>query len=250
MLTTPEGVEAARNATGADDATMDRFAAACQNASSDTNIYDALRAVMDSASPTPASLAGLRQTFPITDDEGYTFDLTVDFAIRSVTADPSGEAPGKTAAARDITLEMSLANTTAARDLTFKEVGGITSPLDLPTFLLSAVFDEGDPVCTLVVETQRNCSWFLAFGRMESGITIPAGGTYNLTIGASPNGGGYPATLLGNIPEASWAEVQASLTAPDGYKIVYSGGDGSRFTPACGSDTLAPPIVWTATCIE
>ncbi|MEV7828375.1 hypothetical protein [Microbacterium enclense] len=248
-LTTPQGIEAARSASGADQEMMDRLVAACQGASSDTNMYDSLRAVMDSAAPTPASLASVQQTFPVTDEQGYTFDLTVDFALRSVTADPSGEAPGRTAAARDISLEMSIANTTTARNLSFREVSGITSPLDLPTFLLSAVYEEGDPVCTLVIETQRNCSWFLAYGRMESGITIPAGGTYDLTIGASPNGGGYPATLLGNIPEDAWAEVQASLAAPDGYKIVYSGGDGARFTPACGSDTLAPPIVWTATCI-
>lgn len=204
--------------------------------------------VLGITQPAPQSLSNLSQVFPITDKDGYTFDLAVDFDLLSVTADPSSQAPGLTAATREMTLAMRLANTTPQRDIAFKEVSGIISPLDYPTFLVSAVYNAGNPVCTLVWQTERSCEWLLGFGRMESGQTISAGLEYPLKVwGGRPNGG-EASLLLTDIPEASWAEIEPRLSQPDGYRVTYSGGDGSRFTPLCDTSTMAPVIVQSNGC--
>jgi hypothetical protein len=77
---------------------------------------------------------------------------------------------------------------------------------------------------------------------------VSAGATYPLKVwGGVPNGGDI-STLLRGIPEASWAEVSESLSNPDGYRITYSAGDGSRFASVCASEKMLPVLVSTATC--
>jgi hypothetical protein len=204
--------------------------------------------VLSITQPGPQSLSNLSQVFPVTDKDGYTIDLAVDFDLLSVTADPSSQAPGVTAATRKMTLAMRLVNTTPQRDITFKEVSGIVSPLDYPTFLFSAFFNAGNPVCTLVMQTERSCEWLLGFGRMESGQTISAGLEYPLTVWSGRPNGGEASVLLTGIPEASWAEIEQHLSQPDGYRVTYSGGDGKRFTPLCDTSTMAPVIVQSNGC--
>lgn len=198
------------------------------------------------------NLSNLTQTFPISDIDGYSFDLGVDFGLVSITADPSSQPPGVTAAAREMSLYMKVVNTTPARELNFKKVNGIIEPLSLPTFLFAAVYKAGNPVCTAILgRTDRNCYWNLGFARMETGLNVAAGSEYVLkTWGGQPNGG-EASLLLAGIPESSWAEIEPYLGKPDGYSIVYSGGDGGRFTTQCGeASTVFDPVflVYTAPC--
>jgi hypothetical protein len=188
------------------------------------------------------------QSFPVTDEDGYTFNIDVDFGLVSVTADPSSQLPGFTAATRETSLVMSVQNTTPQRDLSFREVSGIISPLDLPTFLFSASFNAGNPVCTQVLKSDGSCEWTLGFGRMEDGQTVAADATYTLKTWAGLPNGGESSILLQNIPEASWAEVEPHLKSPDGYRITYSGGDYGRFTSVCGNDDLYVPVLAQTNC--
>lgn len=205
-------------------------------------------ALVQAASQPEPALSSLIEVFPITDNQGYTFDLAVDFRLVDITAAPSTEPPGATAAKRTMGLSISITNTTPQRDITFKEVNGIISPLDLPTFLFSAVYNADSPVCAAVQSWEGSCKWVMGYGRMESGQTVSAGATYPLKVwGGTPNGGEI-STLLRGIPEASWAEVSESLSHPDGYLITYSAGDGSRFDSVCASEKMLPVLVSTATC--
>lgn len=205
-------------------------------------------ALVHAANQPEPELSSLKEVFPITDDQGYTFDLAVDFELVNITADPSTEPPGVTAAKRTMGMSISITNTTPQRDITFKEVNGVISPLDLPTFLFAAVYNEDSPVCAAVQSWDGSCQWIMGYGRMESGQTVSAGATYPLKVwGGSPNGGEI-STLLRGIPEASWAEVSENLAQPDGYRITYSAGDGSRFESVCASEKMLPVIVSTTTC--
>lgn len=178
----------------------------------------------------------LRQTIPVTDVDGYSFDLEVDFGLVSVSSDPSTQPPGVTAATRNMSLDMRLVNTTPQREVVFKDVAGIISPLSDPTFFFSAAFDAGNPVCTVALHTDQGCEWPLGFGRMESGLTLAPDQTYDLKVwGGLPNGGDA-SLLLPGIPEESWAELQPHLTHPDGYRISYSAGDNERFPSLCPDD--------------
>lgn len=193
-------------------------------------------------------ISRLDQTFSVTDAEGYTFDLVVNFGLVGVTADPSSQSPGFTAATREMSLGMAIENTTSQRDLMFEEVSGIVSPLDLPTFLFSAAFNAGNPVCTLVFESDEDCEWALGFGRMENGQTVAAGRRYVLEAWSGKPNGGDASILLQNIPEAAWDQVQSHLSSPDGYRITYSGGDHRRFTSVCGESSMVPVLVQTSAC--
>ncbi|WP_156458814.1 hypothetical protein [Microbacterium sp. Leaf179] len=205
-------------------------------------------ALVHAASQPEPALSSLKQVFPITDDQGYTFDLAVDFRLIDITADPSTEPPGVTAATRTMGMSISLTNTTPQRDITFKAVSGIISPLDLSTFIFSAVYNEGSPVCSVIQPWDGRCRWVMGYGRMENGQTVSAGATYPLKVwGGTPNGGDI-STLLRGIPEASWAEVSESLSKPDGYRITYAAGDGSRFATICASEAMVPVLVSTAPC--
>lgn len=242
-LTDPEVVEVTRNTYMAtvDDAQFDAILATCAS-TPDALFEDVMRDAIRAATV----LSLFDQTVPVTDTEGYTFDLVVDYALTGLTADPSTQPPGLTAAVPKITLTMSIANTTPQRDLTFKEVSGIVSPLDYPTFLVSAEFNAGNPVCTQVRQTDRACNWPLGFGRMESGTTVTQGSVYTLkTYGGMPNGGTESAYLAA-VPEASWAELEPLLKNPDGFQISYSGGDGRRFTSLCEKNSLVPVLVNTS----
>lgn len=238
-------LQASRDASaGTDEEILSDAIELCAN-QPDLAWTDAL--VQAASQPEPA-LSSLKQVFPITDDQGYTFDLAVDFRLLDVTADPSTEPPGFTAAKRTMGMSISITNTTPQRDITFKEIHGIISPLDLPTFLFSAVYNEDSSVCAAVQSWDGNCQWVMGYGRMESGQTVSAGATYPLKVwGGVPNGGDI-STLLRGIPEASWAEVSESLSNPDGYRITYSAGDGSRFASVCTSEKMLPVLVSTATC--
>lgn len=238
-------LQASRDASaGTDEEIMNDAVELCAS-EPDLAWADAL--VQAASQPEPA-LSALKESFPITDDQGYTFDLAVDFRLIDITADPSTEPPGATAAKRTMGMSISITNTTPQRDITFKEVNGIISPLDLPTFLFSAVYNEDSPVCAAIQSWDGSCKWVMGYGRMENGQTVSAGATYPLKVwGGTPNGGEI-STLLRGIPEASWAEVSESLSHPDGYRITYSAGDGSRFGSVCASEKMLPVLLSTATC--
>lgn len=186
-----------------------------------------------SEAPVADGVGGLSQVFSLTDIEGYTFDLSVDFSLLSIEADPSSQPPGMTAAVPEIALDMALTNTTPQRELSFAGQDGIISPFDLPTFFLSAHFKAGNPVCTIVKETGKGCDWVMGFGRMESGTTLAADASVSLITYAGIPNGGEEFRLLQGIPEASWEQIKASLVAPDGYRIVYPADDQGRFTSVC-----------------
>lgn len=188
-----------------------------------------------SASEAPAAqgIGGLNQVFSLTDRDGYTFDLKVDFSLLSIDADPSTQPPGMTAAVPEIALGMAVTNTTPQRELSFKGQNGVISPLDLPTFFLFAHFNAGSPVCTTVMETDKGCDWVMGFGRMESGTTLAADASATLSTYAGIPNGGEEFRLLQGIPESSWEQIRASLLAPDGYRIVYPADDQERFTSVC-----------------
>lgn len=222
----------------------------------------ALQAAYDeaesSATPTPTIPDGgrLQETFSITDRQGYTFDLGVTTAIYNVASDPSTQPPGFTAATRSVSIEMTLTNTTPERELSFEPVSGLTSPYNLPTFMFSAEFNAGNPVCTIALEKDGPCSWVLGFGRMESGTTVSPGYEYALTAWSGMPNGGEESEILPRIPEESWPEIQAALSEPDGFSIDYSAADPHRFKSVCepsdsqfsSLDALLPTIVSTIPC--
>lgn len=204
--------------------------------------YDVADSVVESAS----YVDQVNETFSVTDKDGYTFDLDVDFALVSVDEDPSTQKPGLTAASSRIQLDMTLVNTTSERQITFDEVSGIVEPLGYPTFLFAAYYAPESAACYGNVEG-GGCVWLLGFGRMESGLTIPAGGSYPLTTFAgAPN---YGAVLWESIPEDEWPEFEEALENPERYFIRYSGANPSRFEDVCGdADTQMPDLVTTAPC--
>lgn len=190
-----------------------------------------------------SGLADLSQTFPIVDADGYAFDLTLDFTLNALVSDPATQPPGVTAADPGVSIDMQLANKTPARDLTFRDVNGVISPLSNPTFLLSETFAAGSPVCVIVQKSDGPCEWLLGFGRMESGFTVPAEDVYALTTYSGRPNGGELSDLLEGIPEDRWAEVEQALISPDGYRISYSGGDGQRFTNLCPDSWVSGVVV-------
>ena len=205
-------------------------------------------ALVQAASEPEPALSSLKQVFPIIDKQGYTFDLAVDFRLLDVTEDPINEAPGSTAASRSATLTMTLTNTTPQRDITFQEVAGVISPFDYPTFRLAAVYSADSPACTLARPQSGDCEWLMGYGQMQDGLTLSAKTTYPLTVGGGQPGGGAVSSLFQQIPEASWKAVQESLSHPAGYKILYTGGDGSRFPSVCNGYSTAPTLISTTTC--
>lgn len=205
-------------------------------------------ALVQAASEPEHALSSLKQVFPITDRQGYTFDLAVDFRLLEVTEDPTNEAPGSTAASRRATLTMSLTNTTPQRDITFQEVAGVISPFDYPTFRLAAVYSADSQACTLARPQRGDCEWLMGYGQMQDGLTLSDKTTYRLTVGGGEPGGGAVSSLFQQIPEASWKAVQESLSHPAGYKIVYTGGDGSRFPSVCKGYSTAPTLISTTPC--
>jgi hypothetical protein len=229
---------------------FDAAVASCA-ATPDASFLDVATAEKDKAS----NLAVLDQAFPVTDKNGYTFDLIVDFALKSVTADPSSQPPGLTAANRTMSLAMKIKNTTAQRSLTFEEQRGIVSPLSYPTFAFYAAYNAGNPLCVALAEGKKNghadlgCRWQLGFGRMENGFTVSAGSTYDLKVwGGVPNGG-QQSVLLTGIPESEWSTLVPYIQHPDGYSVTYAGQDYARFQDVCdlpGYD--APVILATSGC--
>lgn len=200
-------------------------------------------------------LSRLHEDIPLADADGYTFDLAVDIGLLSVAPDPSTQPPGVTAATRTASMRMQLVNTTPEREVVFEEVNGIISPLSYPTFLVAAAFEAGNPVCTVVRTTDSGCEWLLGFGRMESGLTLAPGQTYDLTVWAGAPNGGEASILLPGIPEDRWEEVRPHLEQPDGYRIYYSAGDNERFPSLCDGGDLpahyvAPVLFQTVGCAQ
>lgn len=171
-------------------------------------------------------------TFPVTDSNGYSFNLSVDFRLWGLASDPSSQLPGETAITRKSSLQMTLENTTPERELPFQTVNGITSPLSLPTFYVLAYYRSGNDACNFLGSAGvalEGCGWPLAFARMESGLTVSPDSSYELQAWSGLPNGGEDSLLLHQIPEADEARAIAALQSPDGYLVVYSGAQPERF---------------------
>lgn len=171
-------------------------------------------------------------TYPVTDSNGYTFNLSVDFRLWGLASDPSSQLPGETAITRNTSLQMTLENTTPQRELPFQAVNGITSPLSLPTFHVVAYYRAGNDACNFLGSagvSLEGCGWTMAFARMESGLTVAPDSSYELKTWSGVPNGGEDSILLQKIPEADEARAIAALQSPDGYLIVYNGAQPERF---------------------
>lgn len=230
-----------RNESQLDESWWTEILRACDSEPA-LSVNEAIAAVAleGSSSADPTGLAVLADTYTVTDEDGYTFELKVSYALQQLAQDPASEKPNFTAAVPAITLALDITNTTQQRDLAFEEQSGVTSPLDRPTFLLSAVFAQDSPVCAEIpssqtfVEMPTGCEWYLGGGRLTNVLTLPADGSLSLTTFAGIPAGGSVA--VGGIPEASYAALEPLLTSPDGYRVRYVGGDMSRFSSPCDAN--------------
>jgi hypothetical protein len=124
---------------------------------------------------------------------------------------------------------MEITNRTPSRTIEFEEVTGITAPLSYPKFLVSALWETGNPVCQAASITDAPCAMVLGFGYANT--PLEADSTITLETYKGRPGGGFTAGLAA-FPENTWPQVEGALAAPDRYLISYDGGDYRRFD--CG----------------
>ncbi|CAL9469847.1 hypothetical protein SUDANB95_02797 [Actinosynnema sp. ALI-1.44] len=165
-------------------------------------------------------------TFPITDKDGYRFDVSVRLSTSDLGGSVEHDKPGYMSAAFTLSISMEIANKTPGRTIEFHKVSGVTAPLGNPKFLLSAVWDQGSPVCTSVAVDASPCALLLGFGYATQPIT--ASSTAVLETRKGHPSGHFTAGLAG-FPENSWPQLRTALAKPHRYVLTYDGGKYQRF---------------------
>jgi hypothetical protein len=180
------------------------------------------------ASPTPAEAAGPTASFvaAITDENGYQFDVAVRLRTSDLGATVEFDKPGFMSTYFTLGLDIDLINKTPGRTIEFASVTGVTAPLSNPKFIVSAVWEAGDPVCSAASIADTACAMVLGFG--YANVALAPDSTLPLDIKKGFPNGRYTAGL-GSFPEDSWPQVESALASPDRYLVSYDGGDYSRF---------------------
>ena len=177
--------------------------------------------------PTPTPTPGV--VAHIKDDQGYTFDVSYLYRQQVLTKDISAEAPGFNSIRIPMSASWTITNTTAGRDITFKEVSGL-----VPTLTLVGLWPSTSDVCTYAAQptsttkTGGTCSVVLISTHLPD--TLSALQTVTPTTYAGFVGGDAGAT---QIPDAKYDAVLAELDSPASFSIRYSGGDTKRFKDTC-----------------
>jgi hypothetical protein len=177
---------------------------------------------------TTVAAAGPATSFvaPVTDADGYRFDVSVNLAVSDLGDTVEHDKPGFMSAYFSLNLDMEITNRTPGRTIEFEQVAGVTAPLSYPKFLVSALWETGTPVCRAAAVADEPCAMVLGFGYANSPLEPDA--TLALDTYEGRPGGGFTAGLAA-FPETAWPQLQTALTAPDRYLVSYDGGDYQRF---------------------
>jgi hypothetical protein len=191
-------------------------------------------------STSAAGTAGPTATFvaPVTDGDGYQFDLAVDLTVSDLGGTVEHDKPGFMSAYFSLNLDMKVTNKTPGRTIEFEEVTGVTAPLSYPKFLVSAQWDVGNPVCQAASVVDEPCAMVLGFGYANTPLDADATNTLDTYKGRP--GGGFTAGLAA-FPESAWPQLQTALATPNRYLLSYDGGDYQRFN--CGLNDQLGAII-------
>lgn len=167
---------------------------------------------------------------PITDKDGYHFDVSVNLQGVDLGRTVEFDKPGFMSSYLTFGLTIDLINNTPGRSIAFQSVAGITAPLSDPTFLLLAMWNRGSPVCAGADTTDSTkaeaCGMILGFGDATS--PLAPGATQALDVKRGTPAGDRTSGLAG-FPEGAWPKIQVALSKPDRFVVTYSGGDAERF---------------------
>lgn len=179
--------------------------------------------------PTPTPDASVTETVSVTDEDGYTFDVTFQYSPQYIEKSVANDKPGYASAIIRFGLSISITNTTPGRTLTFKTTSGITAPHDQPMVILFANWGADHPICSWEENISRDsCSLWLGFARISH--PLAPGETRDLEVFS-----GSERTLAGlsGVPEDVYATVVPGLENPGHLSIMYLGDDRDRFTGSC-----------------
>lgn len=188
-----------------------------------------------------SSLQGVDTVFSVTDVDGYTFDVHVQYRLQELEQSTANDKPGYMSAVFHSGLSFELVNQTPGRNISFKPMDMVVYSVGEPAFQLIAVWNGDRAICqTDYVDRSapgRECSIVLGFGFMHS--DLPAGGSSVLEdvyVGQVNNGslGGVQ-----GIPESAWPAIEDEILYPDDIRLAYRGGDYLRFWTQCGDAELS-----------
>lgn len=163
---------------------------------------------------------------PITDKDGYQFDIAVKLTTSNLGGTVEFDKPGFMSSLFTVSLSMQLINKTPGRAVKFESVSGVTAPLSNPKFLLSAVWDAGSVVCKAASISKSSCGIIIGFGY----ATTPLAPSSTITLETKKGhpSGWFTAGLAG-FPESAWPQLKTALAAPERFLISYDGGGYKRF---------------------
>lgn len=182
----------------------------------------------------------------VTDNNGYTFDISYTYRLISIDKSVANDKPGKASAAVSFQLSMSITNTTPQRNLAFQSYSGIVEPLNQPEISFAAVYNAESEVCQAIAERdggsgdRPHCVVWLGYGRIPSGFGRD--GVLELQVYAGTGAAsGFRGNFAGvwGIDESSFDAVSSSLENPTRYVLVYWGPDGQRFGERCRKPNTA-----------
>lgn len=186
-----------------------------------------------SVPPTPTPDTSVTEVIHVTDQDGYTFDIEYTYQLHGIEKSIANDKPGYSSAIMDLSLEISVTNTTPGRDIEFRSAVG-NYVWQQPMIVIVANWSPSHPVCrTVGYSNSQNC--YIWLGHAVFSGTLRAGETKQLTV---TNGlynempGNQPG--IANIPEGSYDSVVAGLESPSIDVIYTSQSSMSRFETVCG----------------
>lgn len=186
-----------------------------------------------SITPTPDAVASSVFKFsgvaPVTDEDGYTFDIAYDYQALEVYSDPADEMPGSTSARIRGNIDIQVTNTTPGRNLSFPLAGGISYPTSASAINLVAAWSASNPLCQAmnVREDADACTATVGYGRLPE--EFAPGETVALEAYTGRKGpSGWTAGIKG-IPEEQFDELVEYIENPDEMRLYIAVLDSNRF---------------------
>ncbi|MCA9834952.1 MAG: hypothetical protein KC435_13450 [Thermomicrobiales bacterium] len=181
--------------------------------------------------PTPTPEVAYRDSFSVTDRDGYSFELGYVFIPTGFKKTVINDKPGYSSVAIDWRAGISITNTTPGRNLTFPPHIPTTSPAYI---YIIASWNEGSQVCEAFSIRKDFCSIGLVYGKLPQ--SIGPGETYEVPLWNGTNY--YPGGVAGmaGIPDQYYDVVMEGLKAPDHISIYITGdmySDLGRFNSDC-----------------
>lgn len=187
--------------------------------------------------PEPEPGTVLNEIIAVSDADGYTFNVELQYQLIEIVVDPASDVPGRTTVDPRSSTKFTLANTTEARDLTFGTASGIVSPVDQGLVTLQAGWYADSPMCNGEIPWKLSegpnagaggCSIILSYARIGTGMSAGVATTLDTYKGDQGK--------VSDLAEEFTEQAKEHLTSPDYFIVALTDGRApERFAQAsCG----------------